>query len=72
MRKIILLFIINLYCYSSYSQGIAADPAISQMDVVNVDGVTEEFASFIAPNKTIQIKIPVFNLHQLNAILAGS
>jgi len=72
MRKTILLFIISIYFHSSYAQIVAADPATSQMDVVNVDGVSDEFASFIAPNKTIQIKIPVFNLHQSNSIPAGS
>ena len=72
MRKTILLFLVSIYFRSSYAQIVAADPAISQMDVVNADGVSQEFASFIAPNKTIQIKIPVFNLHQLNALPAGS
>jgi len=72
MRKTILLFIITICFHSSYAQIVAADPAISQMDIVNIDGVSEEFASYIAPNKTIRLKIPVFNLHQLNSIPANS
>ncbi len=72
MRKLLLFFIVIFSAHPIYAQTVTADPAITQFDLVDPDGITPAFANFIAPSKVLQIKIPVFNLHQANTIPAGS
>ncbi|MEI7735420.1 MAG: hypothetical protein WCI49_08130 [Ferruginibacter sp.] len=50
---------------------VTADPATGQMDITNLAGSSVS-ANFIAPETVVQLKVPVYNLNQLNALPAGS
>lgn len=69
MKKILLALLL-FSSTKSFCQ-VSADPATGQMDITALDG-TPSNANFIAPNTTMRLKVPVYNLNQLNAIPAGS
>ncbi len=70
MRKIAFALLLWAGLSQQARCQVTADPATSQMDLASMAGISLN-ANFIAPNQVIRLKIPVFNLNQLNAIPAG-
>lgn len=63
----ILFLIQTLNCIGQ----VVADPATGQMDIINDSGISLN-ANFIAPAEIITLNIPVYNLHQLASVPAGT
>jgi Secretion system C-terminal sorting domain len=70
MRKLFLLFLLATGFIRVNSQ-VTADPATGQMDINSISGTVEN-ANFLNPNIVYRLKVPVFNLNQLNSIPAGT
>ncbi len=71
MRIITLFISLLLATAGSRAQGVLADPGVSQMDITNLAG-TSLNANLLPLNQVVQLRIPVFNMHQLNAVPSGS
>jgi Secretion system C-terminal sorting domain len=70
MRKLYLLFLF-LTGFTRVNSQVTADPATGQMDINSLSGNAEN-ANFLNPGIVYRLKVPVYNLNQLNAIPAAA
>jgi hypothetical protein len=70
MRKLFAFTLLTMG-FTRVSSQVTADPATGQMDIVSAAGISEN-ANFLNPGVLYRLKVPVYNLNQLNAIPTGT
>jgi hypothetical protein len=69
MRKVFFALLLFASALQARCQ-VTADPATGQMDIESLAGSSLN-ANFLAPNQTVRLKVPIYNLNQVIAIPTG-